>query len=309
MALIIVRNDHMVPAWKEALQQADSKIRVYGPEDPVPAEEILMAAVWKHPPGSLNSYPNLKGIHCLGAGVDFILEDNTVPHSLPIMRVVDPFLASDMGEYVLAQVLSCLKVLHQYKADQMQGVWRPKPYLRIEDVTVGIMGLGTLGLAVAKLLSSTGFSLVGWTRKSSPNVDFPVFSGLGERREFLAQSDILVCLLPLTSATRGILDNHLFGELPNHAWVINAARGGLLKDSDLLQALDSGKLSGACLDVFHSEPLPPDHLFWEHPRVHMTPHVASVSDPKSVAPQIVANYHRLIAGEPLTNLVSRSRGY
>ena len=127
--------------------------------------------------------------------------------------------------------------------------------------------------------------------------------------QFLERSDILVCLLPLTPHTRGILNRKLFEKLPELAFLINVARGPLLNDRDLLAALDSGKLSGACLDVFHTEPLPREHPFWDHPKVHITPHVASVSDPVSVAPQIAANYRSLVEGGDLKNVVSRSRGY
>ncbi|MEJ2583910.1 MAG: glyoxylate/hydroxypyruvate reductase A [Robiginitalea sp.] len=309
MALVIVRNDPLVNHWKKALQQVAPDIPIYGIGEDLPPEDIQMAAVWKHPPGSLSAFPNLKGIHCLGAGVDFILEDPSIPENLPIMRVVDPFLASDMAEYVLAQVMAHLKDIHRYKQDQISGKWLPKKYKRISDVTVGIMGLGTLGKAVADLLGGTGFSLTGWTRATDPEVDFPTFRGVEERVSFLEQADILVCLLPLTPDTRGILDYTLLSRLPEGALLINVARGPLLVDDDLIRALDEGLLSGACLDVFHTEPLPESHPFWEHPAVHITPHVASVSDPDSVAPQIIDNYRRLIKGSPLKNTVSRVRGY
>ncbi len=309
MAIAILRNDDLIPRWKAALQKVAPDIPVYGMGEEVPPGDILMAAVWKHPPGSLDHYPNLKGIHCLGAGVDFILEDPQIPESLPVMRVVDPFLASDMAEYVLAQIMAFLKRLHRYKADQGTGLWAPKPYRRMGDLTVGIMGLGTLGLAVAELLQKAGLACVGWTRESSPGVAFPTFRGPGERDAFLGRSDILVCLLPLTPTTRGILNYPLLRRLPKGALLINVARGPLLDDSDLIRALDAGLLSDACLDVFQTEPLPASHPFWNHPHVHMTPHVASVSDPESVAPQIAENYRRLLSRRPLKNEVSRKRGY
>ncbi len=309
MALVILRNDDLVARWKEALMRAAPDIPVYGAGEEYPPESVKMAAVWKHPPGSLKTFPNLMGVHCLGAGVDFILEDPTLPESLPIMRVVDPYLAADMAEYVLAQAMASLKGLHRYKEDQMEGRWAPGPYRRVEDVTIGIMGLGTLGRAVAALLVKSGFSVTGWTRASAPEVGFPTFHGKDQRKAFLEGSDILVCLLPLTPQTRGILDYELLSGLPARALLINVARGPLLVDKDLIRALDEGLLSGACLDVFHTEPLPESHPFWKHPAVHMTPHVASVSDPDSVAPQIVENYRRLVQGRPLNNTVSRDRGY
>ena len=309
MAILIIRNDHLVPVWKEALKRAAPDIPVFGMQDDFPQKEVRMAAIWKHPPGSLQGFSNLLGIHCLGAGVDFILEDDSIPTDLPVMRVVDPFLASDMAEYVLAHIMGFLKQVYGYKENQLHGLWKPVPYRRIGEVTVGIMGLGKLGRAVAQLLKANGFALAGWTRSSVPSVDFPVFRGEAQKNAFLEKADILVCLLPLTPETRGSLNLDLFRTLPEQAFLINVARGPLLVDEDLLTALEEGRLSGACLDVFHREPLPDDHPFWKHPLVHMTPHVASVSDPDSVAPQIAANYRRLLMGETPDNLVIRSRGY
>lgn len=268
-----------------------------------------MVGVWKHPQGSLGEYPDLLGVHCLGAGVDFILEDPDLPEGLPVLRVVDPYLASDMAEYVLAQILSGLRQLPAYTRDQLSQTWNPRPYSRIEDVRVGIMGLGTLGKAVADLLVRAGFDVRGWTARSRPDTGYPVFQGPEARQAFLSESDILVCLLPLTPDTRGILNQEVFDQLPAGTRLINVARGPLLNEEDLLQALDAGRVAHACLDVFSQEPLPKGHSFWQHPRISMTPHVASVSEPESVAAQLIANYRALLAGDPLTNEVSRERGY
>ncbi|MCO5723541.1 2-hydroxyacid dehydrogenase [Robiginitalea marina] len=309
MAIILLRNDGQTGAWKEAFRKADPGLRVLEAGEDTDSGEILMAAVWKHPRGSLRQYPNLKGVHGLGAGVDFILEDPDLPTDIPVMRVVDPYLAADMAEFVLAQVMAHLKNLMAYKTQQAAVQWQPKPYRRIPEVTVGIMGLGKLGLAVSKLLLAAGFSVVGWTRESRPETRFPVFAGEGERGAFLKQAQVLVCLLPLTPETRGILNQGLLRELPAGAYLINVARGPLLVEPDLLRVLDEGILSGACLDVFEVEPLPESHPFWGHPLVHMTPHVASVSNPDSVVFQIVENYYRLLQGQPLKNRVSRHRGY
>lgn len=309
MAIAVVRNDNMTDVWKDALRAQAPDVPVYGPGEDFRESDIKMAAVWKHPPGSLKTYPNLLGIQGLGAGVDFIFEDTEIREDLPIMRVVDPYLASDMAEFVLAVATGMLKRLQYYKYNESLSLWKPKTYQRFKEVTVGIMGLGKLGLAVAHSLESAGFSVVGWTRNSLPKVRFEVFRGSAERTRFLKRSEILVCLLPLTPGTRGILNRDVFKTLPKGARLINVARGPLLEDGDLLYALDQGMLSEACLDVFHTEPLPQDHPFWKHPAVHITPHIASVSDPKSVAPQIISNYRKLIKGAVPENIVSRSAGY
>lgn len=309
MAIVILRNDEKTGLWKAALKKHRPDIPVYGPGDAFDPGEVKMAAVWKHPPGSLSAFPNLLGIHGLGAGVDFIMEDETISAEIPVMRVVDPYLASDMAEFVLAEIAGILKRLQRYKYNEASALWQPEAYKRFSEVTVGIMGLGELGLVVAASLRSIGMSVVGWTRNSTPEVAFPVYSGISGRTDFLKQAEVLVCLLPLTPQTRGILNTEVFRNLPFGASLINVARGPLLVDDDLLHALDQGLLSEACLDVFHNEPLPGEHPFWKHPSVHITPHIASVSHPDSVAPQILSNYNKLLTGDTPANLVSRKAGY
>ncbi|HSR59498.1 MAG TPA: glyoxylate/hydroxypyruvate reductase A [Robiginitalea sp.] len=309
MALVVIRNDDKAGRWVNAFKQAHPGLEVFDYNQPHPREAVRMAAVWKHPPGSLSGYPNLAAVHGLGAGVDFILEDPDLKPEWPVLRVTDPYLAADMAEYILAQVLAHLRQLPGYHADKVNKVWKPLPYGRIGDVTVGLMGLGTLGRAAARLLSNAGFACSGWTRQSSPETGFPVFSGQQGLKAFLASAEILVCLLPLTPQTRGILNRETFRAMPDGAYLINVARGPLLAEDHLLEALDGGKLSGACLDVFSEEPLPAAHPFWAHPSVQITPHIASVSEPASVVPQILANYQALLRGGKLHNRVSRGLGY
>lgn len=309
MALVIIRQDGKIDLWKEALLAESPELEVYGYFEDHPKEEIDMALVWKHPKGSLAEYPNLELIACNGAGVDFIFDDPDVPKDIPITRVVDTKLAEDMSEHVLAVILSHLKNLDVYKLQQTQKIWKPRNYHRISDLTVGIMGLGELGSVLAKDLVRFGFKVQGWARSPKTIQTVKTFAGDDRVSPFLASSEILVCLLPLTEATTGILNKSLFEKLPKNAFVINVARGGHLVDSDLIEMLDTGHLSGAGLDVYHQEPLPAGHPFWDHKKIHMTPHYASVSDPKFVVPQIVENHRRLRQGKPLLNEVSRAKGY
>ncbi|NAS13202.1 2-hydroxyacid dehydrogenase [Poritiphilus flavus] len=308
MAIVIIRQDGKIDEWKQKLLEADPSLEIYSYLEEHPAEKISMVLVWKHPRGILANYPNLKCLASFGAGVDFIFEDNTIDPSIPITRVIDPFLASDMSEFVIAQILNYLKNLHQYDSDKSQGVWQPLPYRRLKDTTVGILGMGELGQALARDLVALGTQVVGWASKAREFEGLKVY-GSKELTTFLGQSEILVCLLPLTPSTEGILSRQLFAELPKGAYVINVARGGHLVDEDLLKMIDNGHLSGACLDVYHREPLEKEHPFWQHPKVHMTPHIASVSDIASVVPQLLENYSRLLSGEPLKNEVSREKGY
>tara|TARA_R110002167_G_scaffold120166_8_gene297856 strand:+ start:2352 stop:3281 length:930 start_codon:yes stop_codon:yes gene_type:complete len=309
MGIVIIRQDGKIALWKEALQNAAPEIKVYSYLEDHPKEAINMALVWKHPKGSLNDYPNLKCIASSGAGVDFIFEDLGGSSHLPITRIVDPFLASDMSEHVIAVIFAHLKHLNTYKIDQMEKRWQPRDYYRIADFDVGILGLGALGGLLAKDLVGFGFKVQGWSQSEKHIDKVRTFNGSSALNDFLSTTGILVNLLPLTDDTTGILNKALFSRLPKGSYVINVARGGHMVDDDLLEMLDNGHLSGAALDVFHQEPLPVDHPFWGHHKVHMSPHYASVSDTGSVVPQIVENYKRLLAGKPLLNLVSRTKGY
>jgi glyoxylate/hydroxypyruvate reductase A len=309
MAIVLIRQDGKLDLWKNAFLRQYPDLPVFHYKEPHPTDEITMAIVWKHPEGSLSSYPNLQCIASFGAGVDFIFQDNSRPKSVMITRVIDPALAADMSEYVLGAILGYLKNMDTYRQDQANRSWHPTSYTRIADHTIGIMGAGTLGVALAKSLLPLGFNVVGWSREARKEENFKIYHGPVGKTDFLRRSTILVCLLPLTDATKGILNNETLSQLPRGAYLINVARGGHLAEHQLIPLIDSGQLSGACLDVFVQEPLPEEHPFWGQPKIKITPHVASVSDPASVVPQLVENYYRLEKKEPLVNTVDPSKGY
>ncbi|MCK5443181.1 MAG: glyoxylate/hydroxypyruvate reductase A [Maribacter sp.] len=309
MGIVIIRQDGKAKIWKEAFRKRAPEFPVYGHLEKHQKKNIQMALVWKPPQGIFKDYPNLRCIASTGAGVDFLFKDKDLPENIPITRVVDEYLAKDMSEHVLAVILCHLKNLNQYKQDQYNRVWKPEGYHRIEDLTVGIMGLGALGKVLAKDLVSYGFKAQGWSNSKKNIANLKTYAGVDEQFQFLSSTQILVCLLPLTKETVGILDKDLFEQLRKGAFIVNVARGGHIVDNDLLMMIEKGHLSGASLDVYHQEPLPKDHPFWDHPKIHMTPHCASVSDPDSIVPQILENYQRLIAGKELLNLVSRLKGY
>lgn len=309
MSIVIIRQDDKIDLWKKALQQAAPEIKVYSYLEEHPVEEIEVALVWKHPKGSLLKYSNLKYIASSGAGVDFIFSDESTPKNIPITRVVDTMLASDMSEYVVAVIFSYLKNLNTYKIAQTKSVWKPKAYHRIVDFRVGILGLGALGKVLAKDLVRFGFNTQGWSTSEKSMKDVTIFTGNEELSSFLSTTDILVCLLPLTDETAGILNKSLLQELPEGAHVVNAARGGHLVDADLIEMINNGHLSGASLDVFHQEPLPTAHPFWAHEKINITPHYASVSDTASVVPQIIENFRRMKKEAHLLHLVSPQKGY
>ncbi len=309
MSVVIIRQDGKIEEWKLALQLAAPEINFYSYLEDHQKDRIEVAMVWKHPQGIFKEYPSMRYIASFGAGVDFLLQDPEIPADVKITRVVDPVLASDMSEYVIGALFSFMKNLIHYRSDQIKAIWDPTPYIRIRDLTVGIMGMGALGSCLAKDLYRIGFKVVGWSR-SKKNIDFmECFSGEKQRAEFLSKTNALVCLLPLTPETTNILNKPLFGQLPPGAYVINVARGGHLVDEDLIDMINRGHISGACLDVYHQEPLPKQHPFWAHPKILMTPHVASVSDAQAVVPQLLENYFRFKKGEALLNEVSTLRGY
>lgn len=309
MSILIIRQDGKIEPWRKALTTAAPQVKFYSYLEDHPKDEIEAAMVWKHPPGIFKEYPALEYIASFGAGVDFLFEDKDIADHILVTRVVDPVLASDMSEYVIGTILSHLKNFNNYHRDQSKETWNPLPYRRIGEVTVGIMGVGALGKKLAHDLNNMDFNVIGWSNSIKKLSYITSYAGESQMEIFLSQAQILVCLLPLTEQTKGILNNKLFAALPKNAYIINVARGGHLVDEDLITMIDQGHLSGACLDVFNEEPLNKNHPFWKHPKIFMTPHVASVSDIDAVVPQLLENYLRFKQGLPLKNQVSTKRGY
>lgn len=309
MALLIYSKNHPVADWGAAIAALapDLDIRLH-PEIGDPAE-IDVALVWKPPPGLLQSLPNLKLIQSFGAGVDGILADPNVPRHVPLARVVDGRLTVGMSEYVLLHVLRFHRQMEALAQNQRNRTWKWLPPVDASERIVGIMGMGTLGSDAAKKLVDFGFQVVSWSRSLKAVDGVTSFHGEEHLEGFLRLCNVLVCLLPLTPETRGIINRRTLSLLPRGAYVINAGRGGHVVEDDLLHALDSEWLSGATLDVFNEEPLRPESPFWTHPRVTVTPHNAADSIPAHVAPQIVDNIRRLQAGQPILRLVDYKRGY
>jgi glyoxylate/hydroxypyruvate reductase A len=296
-------------AWRKPLLKADSTMELRFWPDVGRVEDVDYALVWLPQPGDMQRYPNLKVIFNLGAGVDKLLTDKTLPYHLPIVRLVDPGLTSGMTEYVLMHTLRYHRGQHVLDEQQKQSLWRQKLYPLSRNRRVGIMGLGVLGADAAAKLVALDFDVAGWSRqpKSLPGVKS--YHGEDGLKDFLARTEILVCLLPLTAETRGALNARLFAQLPKGAYLINAARGGHLVDQDLIAALDSGQIAHATLDVFHQEPLPANNPFWAHPKVTVTPHVASLTQPETAIPVVLEGIRLYKAGLPIPNTVDLKKGY
>ncbi|MGA2492893.1 MAG: glyoxylate/hydroxypyruvate reductase A [Roseiarcus sp.] len=272
------------------------------------------AIVWRPPRGLLAELPQLEAIFSLGAGVDAILSDPNLP-DVPIARIVDPDLTARMSEWVVLHCLMHLRQARRYERQQRERIWDgDDDQPAAADVRVGVLGLGQLGRDAAGKLAALGFSVAAWSASAKTAPGIACFNGAAGLDAMLARSDILVCLLPLTAATRGILNARLFAKLPRDgrlggAILLNAGRGGLQVEADILAALDSGALKGASLDVFETEPLPQDSPLWRHPAVFVTPHNAAISHPDAIARAIAAQIQAHERGEPLRNLVNRGRGY
>ncbi len=306
MSLAIICPGKNPDKWIEEINKLDPdlEIQVY-PEIHAP-EKVEVAFLWQHPQGILSSFPNLKLISSMGAGVDHILKDKSVPKEIPIVRIVDEKLTFSMTNYVVMGALNFHRQTTRYQADQSRKVWdMSNPEIEIK---VGVMGVGALGKDVLDKMSYLGFPVVGFGFSQKEDFPFPYYSK-GELAQFLAEINVLVCLLPLTEDTGNILNINLFEKCSPGTYLINVARGKHLVEEDLIKALHKGYLSGAMLDVYREEPLPTSHPFWEDKRITMTPHIASVTNPKAAAPQVVENIKRMKANRNLKNLVNRSRGY
>jgi glyoxylate/hydroxypyruvate reductase A len=309
MALLFRSTVDSAARWRSQLTRLTHEldVRVW-PEIGDPTE-IDYALVWRPETGFLASLPSLKLILSLGAGVDHLLGDPQLPRHIPIVRLVDPQMTDAMSEYVVLQVLRLHRRDLDYRSQQEVGVWRELDQPNAVDRRVGILGLGELGQDAAKKLKALGFDVAGWSRSEKNLIGIASYAGAPGLSQLLSRSEILVCLLPLTAETEGILNSSTFAVLPRDAALINAARGAHLVDEDLLAALASGQISAAVLDVFREEPLPADHPFWRHPRVILTPHVAAFTNPTTAAPIILDNIRRFEDGRPLLNRVDLARGY
>ena len=271
-------------------------------------------AAWLPPPNVVRSLSKLKVIFSLGAGVDAILKDPTLPDGVPIVRVNDPDLTMRMSEYIVLHVLMHHRQQRRLDENQRDGKWDSFPTHAASALRVGIMGLGVLGQDAAKKLAMLGFKVAGWSRTQKSVDGVQCFSGAGGLDTFLARTDVLVSLLPATAETDGILNRALFRKLARSGpfgapYLINAGRGRQQVEEDVLLALDAGELAGATLDVFRTEPLPRDSRFWTHPKVTLTPHIAADSDPAVICEYVARQIAEYEATGKLSNLVDRSRGY
>lgn len=265
---------------------------------------------WKPPSELFARQPKLKAVINYGAGVDAILAMHAVPVHIPIIRLEDAGMAHQMAEYAIYGVIHHHRNMRRYHAQQRTAHWQQhEDRGNVRRPTVGVMGLGEMGGTVATRLADFGYSVRGWSRSPHELENVLTFAGATMLSTFLSGCDVLVSMLPLTEATRGLINEQTLAQLPRGAFLVNAGRGGHLVDADVIAALDSGQLGGALLDVFHEEPLPKDHPYWQHPNVIVTPHIAATTPIKDACAQIVAKISAMERGEVVSGVVDPKVGY
>ena len=313
MSLLVAIKGWDAAPWVEEFRARLPGRAIVLPGDGHDTALVAYAATWKHKPGSLAQYPGLQAIFSLGAGVDHVFADHALPN-VPVVRVIDADLTGRMSEWVLLHVLMHHRQQRMYDWQQGERIWEDDRFQPAASaVRVGVMGLGVLGGDAARKLKMTGFDVAGWSRQQKTIEGIECFAGDG-RDAFLARTDILVCLLPLTPETRGILDAGLLARLARDGRLggpilLNAGRGGLQVEADILAALNEGVLKAATLDVFEREPLPQDSPLWTHPAVTISPHNAAASEPEAIVAAIVRQIAALERGGVLTGVVDQGAGY
>ena len=308
-AIAYISRDTDGVLWKKVLEAGLGPLDFRRLDSLGDKADIEVALAWKPASGLLASFPNLKLIVSLGMGVDHLLSDDKLPAGVPITRIMDDGLIGQMSEYALYWALRHHRDIDKYAASQRAKQWKVEDFVDTIHRRIGILGLGTIGQDTAEKFAALGFPTAGWSRTAKSLPGTKTFHGKDGLTHLLAESDILVNVLPLTRETRGILDAKAFAALPKGAYVINMARGGHVVDEALLAALDSGHLSGAALDVFNQEPLPAEHPYWTHPKVHVTPHIAGATNPRTASPGVIENIKHLRSGGELMHCIDPKTGY
>ncbi len=306
MRITVCCSDTKITPWLEGLRAAlpDAEVAEWHPDAP-PADH---AVVWAPPQALFDQQPGLRGIFNTGAGVDALLKLRLPPQAV-VVRLDDAGMSVQMAEFVCHAVIRHFRAFDAYERDAAQAKWGFRKPQRRADFPVGVMGLGVLGQRVAQAVAAFEFPVLGWSRQPKELAGVRCFSGAAGLQDFLAQTRVLVCLLPLTPETQGILNRETLGRLRPGGYVINVARGAHLVDEDLLALLDAGHLAGAALDVFRTEPLPAEHPFWRHPKIVVTPHTSARTLRDESIAQIAHKIRALERGDPIAGVVDRQRGY
>lgn len=310
MPVVLVHIANADPGpWIEELRRQAPELEACGLDDVGDSAAVDVAVTWKLPHGVFRTFPNLRLIQSMAAGVDHVLADPERPLGVPVARVVDPWMARSMLHQVTLAVLRWHRRMDWLEELRKDAIWPTGIVFDADAVRVGILGLGHLGRAVARGMQDLGFQVAGWSRAPKTIDGLVCHQGRDGLHALAAWSSVLVCLLPLTPETDGILNAGLFERMPAGALLVNVGRGGHLVEADLTAALDSGRLAAAALDVFRAEPLPAEHPFWSDRRIYLTPHIASEINPVTATRAFVENIRRIRAGEPPVGLIDPAKGY
>lgn len=309
MSLIFACQDVPPAPWIAALRDELPELEIFVWPDFGDPQDVEFALIWGPYASEMKLFPNLKAMISLGAGVDHILDQVDRPTHVPVARLVDPGLKIGMVEYVLYNALRFHRRMPDYEQQQAKQLWIERHQTLPSDRRVGILGLGEIGIACAEALVHLGFDVIGWSRTKKDILKVGCFYGDEALKAFLGQSEILICLLPLTPETNGILGKINLSTMPAGSYLINVGRGGHVIEDDLLAALNSGHIAGAALDVFQTEPLPKDHPLWSHPNVTVTPHIAALTLPATAGPVIAGIIRAAEAGGKIPHTVDARRGY
>ena len=305
LAIIAPKTD--INSWVKQFSSISKDINIFiWPE--IPNYDIIdCVCLWKHPKGSLAKFKNLKLIYSMGAGVDHIVYDDSLPQNIPICRISDEKLAFSMTNYIITAVMYYHRRLLKYNEDKKNKVWDNDTHPEI-PVKIGILGYGSLGSDAGDKLKYLGFDVIGYSLNKKKIDTTKIYYG-DQIDKFLNRINILICTVPYTSKTNNLLSSDLFKKLNDNTYLINVSRGKVQNESDILKYLENGKLSGAFLDVFEEEPLPISSKLWNHEKVQITPHNASITNQEAAAPQIIENYKRVISGKKLLNQVDIHNEY
>lgn len=309
MSLLLIAKNRDFNSLKDSILELDPNIDVEVWPRVEKKDRVTFAVCWNHPDEVLGNYPNLRAVSSLGAGVNHLLDDESLDKQIPIVRLITESLQTQMADYVLNAITNYRLHTNRYFEQKRTGVWKQYGNLSKSSTPVGVMGLGEMGSSVATLLVQQGYEVFGWSRSRKDIDGVTSFAGSDQLGEFLGETKILVNLLPLTDETEGILDLDLFKKIRKPGYLINVGRGSHLVEEDLIYAFDMNYLEGACLDVFEEEPLPKNHTFWNRDQIMVTPHIAAITPAEEAAKVIVENYKRAISGMELMFEVDRDKGY
>ena len=306
MKFAIIAPEIPTKKWNDSFKNLFPKIPLLIGNKTKNPEDVTLAMVWKQKHGVLSKFKNLKLIVSMGAGVDNVISDKTIPSEIPICRIVDKQMAFSMSNYIIMAVLNYHRNWYDFDNAQQKKHWAQFE-IDERDINIGILGTGHLGMDVAKKLYSLGFNVFGYS-KNKKSTPFKSFYG-DSLSSFLKNINVLICTVPLTPKTKRLLNKNFFKKLNNQTYLINVSRGEVQVEKDIIEAINNGKLSGAFLDVFEEEPLPKNSPIWSHPKIKLTPHIASLSYSDEGVRQVMENFDRLNKNKTLLNLVDRKKMY